>query len=97
MRINNALKVLADPTRQKIVRLLRQNGELTAGEVADHFTTTKPTISHHFSVLKEADLISARRDGQQIYYSLNTTAVEDLLALVLALFSPQRGNGEPNP
>ena len=88
MRINSAFKALADPTRREILQLLRQ-GELTAGDLAQHFDMAKPSVSHHFSVLKEADLISARRDGQQIYYALNTTVIEDLLGMMWNMFSSQ--------
>ena len=86
--MNEAFKALADPTRRQILRLLRR-GELTAGELADHFGISKPSMSHHFAVLKQADLVAARRNGQQIYYALNTTVVEDLLAAVWELF-PRR-------
>jgi ArsR family transcriptional regulator, arsenate/arsenite/antimonite-responsive transcriptional repressor len=89
MRMNEAFKALADPTRRQILQLLRR-GEMTAGELAEHFDMTKPSISHHFAVLKQADLVEARREGQQIYYSLNTTVVEDLLAVVWDLFSNRR-------
>jgi DNA-binding transcriptional ArsR family regulator len=89
MRINEVFKALADPTRRKILQLLRA-GELSAGELAEHCDMTKPSVSHHFTVLKNADLITARRDGQNIYYALNTTAVEDLLAVLLGLFDRSR-------
>src|SRR5262249_30645843 len=85
MRMNEAFKALADPTRRHILQLLRR-GERTAGELAEHFDMTKPSMSHHFAVLKQADLITSRRDGQQIYYSLNTTVVEDLLTMIWDLF-----------
>ena len=71
-------KALSDPTRREILRLLSR-GERTAGELASSFEVTKPSMSHHFAVLKEAGLIESRRDGQQIYYSLNTTVLEDVL------------------
>src|SRR5207244_12041158 len=93
MRMNEALKALADPTRRDILKLLRR-GEMTAGELAEHFDMAKPSVSHHFSVLKQADLVTTRRDGQQIYYALNTTVVEDLLGMILNSFSTRRGNGE---
>jgi DNA-binding transcriptional ArsR family regulator len=94
MRITNkAFKALADPTRREILRLLRHT-EMTAGELAEHFDMTKPSVSHHFAVLKDADLITSRRDGQQIYYSLNTTVVEDLLAVIWDLFADQRQKGK---
>jgi DNA-binding transcriptional ArsR family regulator len=92
MRINEAFKALADPTRREILRLLRR-GEMTAGELAERFDMTRPSMSHHFSVLKQADLVTTRREGQQIYYSLNTTVVEDLLSMFGDLFAP-RGNGK---
>lgn len=87
MRINEVFKALSDPTRREIIALLRQDGELSAGKLAEHFDMTKPSMSHHFNMLKQAELITARRDGQQILYALNTTVVEDLLGMFLALFS----------
>lgn len=86
--MNEAFKALADKTRRDILRLLRR-GEMTAGELARQFEhkMTKPSMSHHFSVLKQAGLIDSRREGQQIIYTLNTTATEDLLAIIMDLFS----------
>ena len=84
--MNEAFKALADPTRREILRLLR-GGEMTAGELASRFDMTKPSMSHHFSVLKQAGLIDSHRDGQQIIYVLNTTATEDLMAIIWDLFS----------
>lgn len=94
MRMNEAFKALADPTRREVLKLLR-GGEMTAGELAERFDMTKPSMSHHFSVLKQADLIASRRDGQQIYYFLNTTVVEDLLTMVWDLF-PTNGHTSAN-
>jgi DNA-binding transcriptional ArsR family regulator len=87
---NKAFKALADPTRREILNLLRR-GEMTAGDLAERFDMTKPTMSHHFSVLKDADLLTSRRDGQTIWYSLNTTVVQDLMSWAMDLI---RGNGE---
>ncbi len=94
MRMNEVFKALADPTRREILRLL-QDGEKTAGDLADHFADrmSKPSVSHHFAQLKQADLVRARRDGQQIYYSLNTTVVEDLAAVLWDLFPAGRAKG----
>jgi DNA-binding transcriptional ArsR family regulator len=92
--MNDAFRALADPTRREILRLLRR-GEQSAGELADHFGISKPSMSHHFAVLKQADLVSTRRAGQQIYYALNTTVAEDLLAAVWDLF-PNRRRKPPN-
>jgi DNA-binding transcriptional ArsR family regulator len=65
---------------------------MTAGDLAERFDMTKPTMSHHFSVLKEADLLTSRREGQQIWYGLNTTVVQDLMAWAMDLI---RSEGEP--
>jgi ArsR family transcriptional regulator len=81
---NNAFKAIADPARREILRLLRQ-GEMTAGDLAGHFDMSKPSMSHHFAVLSEADLITRRRDGQTIWYGLNTTVLQDVLAWVMDL------------
>jgi ArsR family transcriptional regulator, arsenate/arsenite/antimonite-responsive transcriptional repressor len=89
---NKAFRALADPTRREILSLLRR-GEMTAGDLAEQFDMTKPTMSHHFAVLKDADLVFSRRHGQTIWYSLNTTVVQDLMAWAMDLI---RGN-DKNP
>jgi DNA-binding transcriptional ArsR family regulator len=83
--MNQVFKALADPTRREILRLLT-SGEKTAGELADRFDMTKPSVSHHFAVLKEADLVRTRREGTQIHYSLNTTVAQDLLTWLYNVF-----------
>lgn len=92
MSSNQAFKALGDPTRREILDLLR-HGEKTAGELAEHFDMTKPSMSHHFSVLKEADLITSRREGQQIWYGLNTTVVQDVLAWAMDLIGDGKRRG----
>lgn len=87
---NNAFKAIADPTRREILRLLRR-GEMTAGELAERFDMTKPTMSHHFAVLKDAELISSRREGQTIWYGLNTSVLEDVIAWAVDLAGPRKG------
>ena len=74
-----AFKALADPTRRKILELLR-GGDMTAGELADQFDMTKPSISHHLNSLKAAGLVDAERDGQSIVYSLNTSVLQDIMS-----------------
>lgn len=74
-----AFKALADPTRRHILELLR-SGDLTAGEIAEHFDITKPSLSHHLGILKSAELVDTERHGQSIVYSLNTTVMQDLMA-----------------
>ncbi|MBC7853738.1 MAG: winged helix-turn-helix transcriptional regulator [Pirellulaceae bacterium] len=90
---NQVFKALADPTRREILRLLGQ-GEMSAGDLAEKFDMTKPSMSHHFAVLKEADLVVCRRDGQQQIYSLNTTVAQDVLAWLWDLLGgkPARRN-----
>ena len=92
MATNQAFKALTDPTRREILRLLSR-GEMTAGQLTERFDMTKPSMSHHFSVLKEADLITSRRDGQQIIYSLNTTVIQDLIAWLWDMFGRDGGGG----
>ncbi len=94
--MNEVFKALSDPTRREVLRLL-SHGERTAGDLAERFDMSKPSMSHHFSVLKEADLISSRRDGQQIYYSLNTTVVEDIVTRIWDLLGSDREKGAPKP
>src|SRR3954454_21306661 len=91
--MNEVFKALSDPTRREILRILSQ-AERTAGELAEPFDMTKPSMSHHFAVLKEADLIRSRREGQQIHYSLNTTVVQDVLTRLWDLFGT---NGDDKP
>lgn len=71
MPIDLAFKALSDPTRRKILDLLRES-DLTAGEIADHFHMTKPSISHHLNLLKQGELVNDERKGQHISYSINT-------------------------
>lgn len=73
-----AFKALGDPTRRHILELLRTK-DLTAGEIAEHFDMTKPSLSHHLNTLKTAGLVDAERDGQNIIYSLNTSVLQDLM------------------
>lgn len=78
----DVFKALSDETRREILRLL-QASDLTAGAIADNFSMSKPSISHHLSVLRGADLVTAERRGQEIVYSLNTTVFQDLMAYAL--------------
>lgn len=91
---NAVFKALADPTRREVLRLLA-HGERTAGELAEQFEMTKPSMSHHFAVLKEAELIRSRREGQQIFYSLDTTVLEDVLTRMWDLLGVGTRPGKP--
>jgi ArsR family transcriptional regulator len=85
-----AFKAIADPTRREILHLQRKE-EMTAGDVAARFDMTKPTMSHHFSVLKDAGLVTSRREGQTIWYALNTTVLEDVLAWTMNMARGAKG------
>lgn len=82
--MNNIFRSLNDPTRREILKLLREK-DLTAGEIADNFNISKPSISHHLDILKQADLVVAEKQGQFIYYSINTTVLDDILQWILTL------------
>jgi DNA-binding transcriptional ArsR family regulator len=80
--MNAVFKALNDPTRREILELLKEK-ELTAGEIAEQFNMSWPSISHHLDLLKQAKLVEAEKDGQYIYYSLNTTVVDEILKWVM--------------
>lgn len=77
-------KCLSSKIRRDILSLLRTR-EMTASEIASNFDVSKPTISHHLNLLKEAELIAVRRDGNSLYYSIKTSVVEDLYSYFLDL------------
>ena len=74
--MNTLFKALNDPTRRQILDLLKKQ-DLTAGEIAEAFEISKPSISHHLDLLKTAGLVTTERDGQFIRYSLDTTVLEE--------------------
>ncbi|MGN6711929.1 autorepressor SdpR family transcription factor [Anaerocolumna jejuensis] len=76
--MNDVFKALSDSTRRKILELLSEK-DMNAGEIADYFNISKPSISHHLAILKNADLISDERKGQNIVYTLNTTVFQDVV------------------
>ena len=76
--MNALFKALNDPTRRKILEMLKRK-EMTAGEIADKFNISKPSISHHLDLLKQANLVVNMKEGQFVYYSLNTTVIDDIL------------------
>ena len=82
--MNSIFKALNDETRREILELLKVK-DLSAGEIADYFKISKPSISHHLDILKQADLISSEKKGQFVIYSLNTTIMEDVLQWILTL------------
>ncbi|MGZ3867019.1 MAG: autorepressor SdpR family transcription factor, partial [Bacteroidia bacterium] len=71
-----------DATRREILELLHEK-DMTAGEIADKFNISKPSISHHLDILKQAGLVDNIREGQFIYYSLNMTVLDELFGWMI--------------
>jgi DNA-binding transcriptional ArsR family regulator len=74
----SVFRALSDPTRRRILELLRER-DMSAGELAEHFSLSKPTLSRHFAVLREAELIHGDRQGTTIMYQLNVSVLEEAL------------------
>ncbi len=97
--ISRTLQALSDPTRRAILQMLNER-DMTAGEIAAHFAISAPSVSHHLSVLKAADLVTTERNGQRIIYRLNATVLQEALVVLMELFKvggqadPQRKEGE---
>ena len=85
MVLNNTLHALSDPTRHKILEVLKKK-DLAAGEIAGNFSISLPSLSHHLSVLKQADLVTSQRKGQEIIYSLNLSVFEEVAELLIKFF-----------
>ncbi len=83
----SVFKALADPTRRGILKAL-QSGSRTAGALAENFPMTRASLSHHFNVLKAANLVRTERRGQHIVYSLDTTVLQEATAMLLDIFVP---------
>ncbi len=92
MKQQRVFKAMADPTRRAILRRLRA-GALTAGEIGEAFDITPASLSHHFAVLKQADLVRTERRGQFIVYSLNSTVLEDVARMLFDMFPGKPGAG----
>lgn len=88
-RMNIVFKALNDPTRREILELLQEK-DLTAGEIADKFNISFPSISHHLDILKQARLVIAEKEGQYVYYSLNTTVVDEIMKWFLQFKSKKK-------
>ena len=86
--MNKLFKALNNNTRREILDKLRE-GDMTAGEIADMFDISKPSISHHLDILKQAELVESHRNGQFIHYSLNTTVMDDIINWFLTFKSQE--------
>jgi len=93
MRTQEVFRALSDPTRREILRMLRSK-PMSAGELADAFAMTKGSLSHHYNILKHADLVRCERRGQFLVYSLNTSVFEDTMNMLLDFFTLDRKKGK---
>lgn len=89
--LNDTFKALSDKTRRQILKLLKEQ-DMTAGDIASHFDMTKPSISHHLTILKNAQLVLDERQGQNIVYSLNTTVFQEVVGWFMDFTSEEKGN-----
>jgi ArsR family transcriptional regulator, arsenate/arsenite/antimonite-responsive transcriptional repressor len=87
--MNLVFKALNDATRREILQLL-QEGDMTAGEIVEKFKISGPSISHHLDLLRQAKLVTSVKEGQFIYYSLNTTVVDEILKWMMQFKSKKK-------
>ena len=87
--LQDTLKALSDPTRRKILEMLKK-GPLSAGEIGEHFDMTGATLSHHLSILKKAGLVDDNKKGTFVYYEINTSVMEDILAWITGLMGEKK-------
>jgi ArsR family transcriptional regulator len=89
MRTQLVFKALADPSRREILKQL-QRRSMTAGQLAEVFDMTKGTLSHHFKILKQAELVRSEKRAQERVYSINTSVCEDVVTMLFELFGAPR-------
>ena len=90
MSLNNTFQALADPSRRRILEILKK-GDKSVSEIAESFDMTMPSLSHHLSILKNADLVTTERNGQQIIYSLNLSVFEEVASELYEFFNHKKG------
>lgn len=83
--MDHLFKALSDKNRRRILELLKE-GDMTAGEIGQHFAITGASLSHHLDILKRANLVVAQREGQHIVYSLNTSVFEEVMKTLISYF-----------
>jgi ArsR family transcriptional regulator, arsenate/arsenite/antimonite-responsive transcriptional repressor len=91
--MSDKFDALAHPVRREILQLLRKKA-MSAGEIAEHFTLSKPTLSGHFSVLKAADLVTTERQGTTIIYRLNMSALEEAIGALMDIAQSKKGSAK---
>ncbi|MBE6068114.1 MAG: winged helix-turn-helix transcriptional regulator [Clostridium lundense] len=84
--MSRAFKALSDETRREILKLLNK-GDMSAGEISEHFNMSKPSVSKHLDILREAELITSEKKGQFVIYSINTTILQEVLGSFLDIFT----------
>lgn len=89
MAFADTFKALSDPVRRDILTMLK-NGRMSAGEIGSHFDMTGATVSYHLNILKKADLVFEEKEKNFVYYSLNTSIVEEVMVWLSGL----RGNND---
>jgi DNA-binding transcriptional ArsR family regulator len=94
--MSGVFKALSDPTRRRVLQLLRAR-PMTAGELSDHFDVSKPTMSAHFAVLREAELVHAEKAGKTVTYHLNLSVLEEALMGFAEGFGIGARSGVPEP
>lgn len=87
--MNTLFKALNDPTRREILEIL-QHKDLSAGEIAEKFQMSWPSVSHHLDLLKQAKLVSSRKEGQYIYYSINITVMDEIMKWLMQFKTSKR-------
>ena len=92
--MNTIFKALNDPTRRQILDLLRA-GDMTAGDIAEQFDMSKPSISHHLDLLRQAGLVDSVKEGQFIRYTLNTTVLDEMLSWLMSFKGSPVNNSSP--
>lgn len=91
---NRVFEALAHPDRRRILALLKRRGEMFAGELAERFEFSKPTLSHHLGLLTDAGLVDREKRGQFVYYRINASVFEELVQVFCDLFDVSRGAGQ---
>ncbi|MDD3095793.1 MAG: autorepressor SdpR family transcription factor [Candidatus Neomarinimicrobiota bacterium] len=89
--LNKVFSALSDETRRKILLLLRK-GSLSAGEIAEHFAISKPSITFHLNLLREAGLVYSRKQGQYVIYTLQVSVFEEAMMMFMNMFNKEREN-----
>ena len=88
LNIAQMLSVLAEPTRIRILECISREGEMCAKDILPVFVITQPTLSHHLNLLLDNDILSARKDGRFVYYSVNKKSMEALRKLIDSFMEP---------